>query len=272
MNPKIFIIIFLLLTLTVGVVYGGENITNDSPSPINIEDINDATVALEDGHLNTGFSNNMTGYCVEYGEQEASIGDKYYITNTSHDNDFSNHLKVYFIDHYNLTQKDKIVTQHTIWHFTDGFNGWRINYTLVDEIKKSDNVYGDEGVKRWNDTHEMVYKFRLLLAQYEHHQNYFAYNIYFRPMITEDDNQTSNSTLNNTIVTNNTIITNGTVNETRTNETIIKENITNDTYSIMKKQAKKPHHIATGNNTSLLYCFISIIIISLIIKSIYGNQ
>lgn len=189
---KKLLIILLLFFCIIGYAYGGENTTNydDAPRIIN-EDHTKTVTALEDGHLNTSFSNNHKGYCVEYTEQEAHKGDQFISAHTSHirnnrtGEDVSQYLKRYFIDHYNETQKDPIITQHTIWHFTDDFEGWRLNKTLIKEIRESTHKYNDTGTRQWNSTHLMKYSFQALLSPYEHHQNYFTYLITFEPVPNE---------------------------------------------------------------------------------------
>ena len=224
---KKLLIITLLFFCIIGYVSGGENTTIYDDAPMILNDEPSKTiVALEDGHLNTSFSNNYNGYCVEYTEQEAKKDDKFYVKNTTHirnnktNDDVSQYLKRYFIDYYNETQKDKITTQHTIWHFTDNFNGWRLNYTLINNIKNSNNNYDDNGTVKWNTTHNMKYSFIALISPYEHHQNYFAYKIIFeeKPKI-ENNNNTENITNNTTNITQNK-------KPLKNNTTIIKENKT----------------------------------------------
>ena len=202
---KKLLILLLLFFCIIGYVSGGENTTTYDDAPIILNDEPNKTVtALEDGHLNTSFSNNHKGYCVEYTEQEAHKGDQFISAHTSHirnnhtGEDVSQYLKRYFIDHYNETQKDPIITQHTIWHFTDDFEGWRINKTLIKEIRESTHKYNDTGTRQWNSTHLMKYSFQALLSPYEHHQNYFTYLITFEPIPNETvQNTTPNVEDNN---------------------------------------------------------------------------
>lgn len=244
---KKLLIITLLFFCIIGCVYGGENTTIYDDAQIILNDEpNKTIVALEDGHLNTSFSNNYNGYCVEYTEQEAKKDDIFYVKNTTHirnnktNKDVSQYIKRYFIDYYNETQKDKITTQHTIWHFTDNFNGWRLNYTLIDHIKKSNHNYNDDGIINWNTTHNMKYSFIALLSPYQHHQNYFAYKIIFeeKPKI-ENNTNTENITNNTNNITKN--------NETlKNNTTIIKENKTKQ-----KTKNTLPNRINKHLNTNL---------------------
>lgn len=246
MRKFLLLTIFLLFIISISVVNGGENNTNITEK-INTSSITDnITVALEDGHLNTSFNNNYNGYCIEYGEQEAKKGDEYYVSSTRDDNT-SQYLKRYFVDYYNETQKDVIVTQHMIWHFTDGFDGWRVNKTLVNYIKDSDKWYCDDGVRRWNETHNMKYSFRMLFAQYEHHQDYFVYKIDFVPFCLNNTTDT-----NNTIITNTTNTTNITepINNITTNTTKPLNNNTTNTSNTIQQQNKDKTNISyTLNNT-----------------------
>lgn len=82
---KKLLIITLLVFCIIGYAYGGENTTTYDDAPIILNDEPNKTVtALEDGHLNTSFSNNHKGYCVEYTGQEAHKGDQFLPVHTSH--------------------------------------------------------------------------------------------------------------------------------------------------------------------------------------------
>ena len=251
---KQYFFIILLFFCVIGCVSGGENTTTYDDAPIILDnDLNETTVALEDGHLNTSFSNNYNGYCVEYTEQEAKKGDVFYVVNTSHiknnqtNKDASQYLKRYFIEYHNETQKDNIVTQHMIWHFTDDFNGWRLNYTIINNIKNSNNNYDDDGITEWNNTHNMKYSFRALLSPYEHHQNYFIYDISFIPINkTENNTDIQNNTTNNT-ATNKSDDLNAT--DMQNIENKLKERIINNNHT----QIMKPMGLMqTGNPFALL--------------------
>lgn len=266
------LLITIFFLFFIGTVNGGEINTNHDFDIVIINDYENITYAEEDGHLNTTFSDGSKGYCLEYGEQEAKKNDKFYVKNTSFaknsktGEDISRYLKTYFVDYYNETQKNKIVTQHTIWHFTDNFDGWRLNYTLINQIKKNPSTYNDTGVKKWNSTHEMVYKFNVLLPMWTHHQNYWTYDIQFREIM-------SNETNNNDNLANNT--TNTTFNNT-TNITDIlpSKNITEITTSdktIQKIQPTRPQNYKTGNNVQLLM-FIVMVIALIIINTNYNRK
>ena len=248
---KVIISLFLLFCI-IGCAWGGESYSDHTY----IFDGNDYSnyeiaYALEDGHFDTLFSEDYKGYCVEYTEQEAAYGDLFYITNTSSiinritNEDVSNYLKIYFIDYYNQTQANKIVTQHTIWHFTDNFDGWRINYTLVDEIRDSTHNYPDSGTIRYNDTHKMIYDFRGLVSPYEEHQNYFNYKIFFKE-IGVDDCIINN--YNNTTNVNNYNNTTNIVNNYNNTTNIV--NNYNNTTNIVNNYNNTTNIINNYNNTT----------------------
>ena len=257
MNSKIIFLTIFLIFLSLGTVSAGDNSTHDYiPQPV---DFNGQVVqATEDGHFNITFSNDYNGYCLEYGEEEAYKGDNFIVANsTAYDINEStaNYLKTYFVNFYDEAMKDKVVTQHTIWHFTDGFDGWRVNKTLVQSIKDIGalKTVPDNGIIRYNDTAEMVYSFQTLVSPYEHHQNFFAYKIYFRP-ITEPcynitniyQNITNNyynitniyyNIINNTYInniTNTNIYINNTTNIINNTTNICINNITNITYLLYR--------------------------------------
>lgn len=206
MKISYIVCVLVLFFVCFGCVSAGENdtgvsyVVNDSVVALS----DDSVVALEDGHFNTSFSDGSNGYCLEYGEQEASKGDVFYKVSTDYavnnydDSKVGNYLKLYFTDYTSHALSDKVVCQHMIWHFTDDFNGWRVNYTIVDEIKKSDKIIPDYYVQKLNSTHERVWFFNVLLSLYEHHQDYFSYRFWDR--LISECNVSDNNTVNNTTV------------------------------------------------------------------------
>ena len=187
-------------------------------------------LATKDGHLNITFDNGYNGYCIEYGEHEAQIGQEYSVENTSYATNkntgesVGNYLKVYFVDYYEDAMRDDIVTQHTIWHFTDDFNGWRIDPILIENIKSTaaTKTIPDSGaVRQINNTTEAVFDFQVLSSAESDNQNFFAYKITYRDIIeniignTTLSNDTSNEEHEN--VTNST--ENGTIPEKQKNVT-----------------------------------------------------
>ena len=160
-------------------------------------------LATKDGHLNITFDNGYNGYCIEYGEHEAKIGQEYSVENTSYATNkntgesVGNYLKVYFVDYYEDAMRDDIVTQHTIWHFTDDFNGWRIDPLLIENIKSAaaTKTIPDSGaVRQINNTTEAVFDFQVLSSAESDNQNFFAYKITYRDIIKDI---IGNSTISN---------------------------------------------------------------------------
>lgn len=194
-----FLFLTVLFLLSISIVYAGDNSTIYNPSVINesrVDISNDTVTALEDGHYNTSFSDGSRGYCLEYGELEAIEGDSFYKVATDYYT-CSNYLKVYFTQYTSHALSDKVVCQHMIWHFSDGFDGWRLNYTIIDEVKSSDLIIPDYYVQRLNATHERVWSFNVLLSPYEHHQDYFTYSFFDRSIL-DDLNVTNSSIVENT--------------------------------------------------------------------------
>lgn len=178
-------------------------------------------LATKDGHLNITFDNGYNGYCIEYGEHEAKIGQEYSVENTSHainkntGESVGNYLKVYFVDYYEDAMRDDIVTQHTIWHFTDDFNGWRIDPLLIENIRAAaaTKTIPDSGaVRQINNTTEAVFDFQVLSSAESDNQNFFAYKITYRDIIKDI---IGNSTISNdTSIKEHENVTNATENST----------------------------------------------------------
>ena len=175
-----------------------ENETNILRSSESEEEV----LASEDGHVNITFDNGYNGYCINYGEHEAKTGQEYsvkdttYATNKNSGESVGNYLKTYFVDYYEDAMRNDIVTQHTIWHFTDDFNGWRIDPLLIENIKStaSTKTIPDSGaVRQINNTTEAVFDFQVLSSDKSDHQNFFAYKITYRDIIKDIINNTNSS-------------------------------------------------------------------------------
>ena len=195
-----------------------ENETNILRSSESEEEVR----ASEDGHVNISFENGYNGYCINYGEHEAATGQEYsvqdttYATNKNSGESVGNYLKVYFVDYYEDAMRDEIVTQHTIWHFTDDFNGWRIDPILIENIKTtaSTKTIPDNGaVRQINNTTEAVFDFQVLSSDKSDHQNFFAYKITYRDIVKDI---IDNATSSNSTASENQNITNATENTTST--------------------------------------------------------
>lgn len=229
MKKIIFYILIILLCMTA--VAGGNSSTH---TYIQDSDLNNVQIvyADADGHFNIPFSDGSKGYCLEYMEEEAVKGDAFIIKNTSFainnrtGEDVSNLLKVYFID-YDGYKADPVVAQHMIWHFTDDFDGWRINKTLVEDIKLTSSYkkYPDLGTIRFNETHNMGFKFNSFISPYANHQNYWGYDVFFK--LIQDCSNITNiyNNITNINITNNTYNNFTTINVTNINNTY--QNITN---------------------------------------------
>ena len=197
-----------------------ENETNIFKSSESEEEV----LAREDGHVNITFDNGYNGYCINYGEHEAKTGQEYsvqdttYATNKNSGESVGNYLKVYFVDYYDDAMRNDIVTQHTIWHFTDDFNGWRIDPILIENIKStaSTKTIPDNGaVRQINNTTEAVFDFQVLSSDKSDHQNFFAYKITYRDIVREI---IDNATSSNSTASENQNITNATENTTSTDK------------------------------------------------------
>lgn len=280
MKTKILFLTIFLVFLSLSTVAAGDNTTDDTYIPKSTVLDGQVVEATESGNFNITFSNDYNGYCLEYGEHDATAGDKFIVANSTDyeiNKSVSNCLKTFFVDFYDEAMKNKIVTQHTIWHFTDGFDGWRLNYTMIQQIKDIAAVKNmpDTGKVKYNATHDMHYSFLTLVSPYEHHQNFFAYKIWFKEI---DDcccinNTTNNYFYNITNVTNiihnitniyynyTTIVNNITNNNYTTivnnitNNTIINNNYTtiNNNYTtIINNITNNNHTIIIDNSTSII--------------------
>lgn len=267
MIKKILILIILLFSIS-AVAAGNNTTTIDHPT-VHIEEAETVT-ALESGDSNISFSDGYKGYCIEWGEHSAEENDTFYVEKTfkiynkeTHE-DVSNHIKVFFTYFYPESQKDKIVTQHIIWKFTDNkeFSQFRANKELYYKIlNKSAKVQvPDFGTYKINKTHSLFFDFKVFVSQYEEFQNYFGYKLF----TFEHDNQINNSTINN----NTTIIpqlynnnTNFTFNEFIVDD---KNNSTDTSTSNYKKIVISSHE--TGININwLVACIVFLIIIILLL-------
>lgn len=156
-----------------------------------------AVTALEDGYINIPFSNGYRGFCICYGLPEAEADDTFTVDdmglaiNSTTGANISHYLKYMFTHHFNdyftldsdnLTYAvtDIIATQHTIWHFSDDFTGWRLDMNVIDDIKaNADNVsIPDHGYTlKVNDTVLATFDFHVLKTGKASQQNFFTYKI-----------------------------------------------------------------------------------------------
>lgn len=173
--------------------------------------IDEEVKSSENGHVNIRFDDDYNGYCINYGSHEAAAGDTFTVKNTSYavnrysGEDVGNCLKVYFVDYYENAMKDDIVTQHTIWHFTDDFNGWRLDYDLIENIKNTalTKTIPDHGaVRQINNTTEAVFDFEVLSSGRSDYQNFFGYKITYRDITNDDKSNLENTSLDNSSANN----------------------------------------------------------------------
>ena len=237
MKKPLFIILLVIFAITSCLNFvSAENETDILRNSESEEEV----LATKDGHLNITFDNGYNGYCIEYGEHEAKIGQEYSVENTSHainkntGESVGNYLKVYFVDYYEDAMRDDIVTQHTIWHFTDDFNGWRIDPLLIENIRAAaaTKTIPDSGaVRQINNTTEAVFDFQVLSSDKSGHQNFFAYKITYRDIVKDMINNTnsSNDTASKGQYNNTTNSTeNNTLNDTSKNIGNARENTTSN--------------------------------------------
>ena len=160
--------------------------------------------AREEGNFNISFDDGYNGYCINYGKNHALVGDSFTVTDTSHatnnktGDSIGNYLKVFFVDFYEDAMRNEIVTQHTIWHFSDDFNGWRLDYDLIDNIQATaltKNIPDHGATLKINDTTEAVFDFEVLKSGNSNNQHFFAYKITYRDIMNEiTDNNDTNPT------------------------------------------------------------------------------
>ena len=253
-------ILLIIFIFSIGLSAAGNNTTDENPTPINEKYSEKIVESEENGHLNTSFSDGSNGYCLEYGEKEAEIGDKFYVVNTSYaknniDNkSIADKLKVFFIEHYEFTQKmPPVYTQHIIWYFSDNFYhpvSIGENMDMIDEIVRSTHKYPDFGFKIVNNTTKMYFNFTVLISQYLHHQNYFAYKIWFEKIKENITNKTNNTIKHQNNVTK------------KENTTIIKKN----SKKIEEISIRDEQFSTTDKKTGIeiLGLFIAIIILSFV--------
>lgn len=247
---KLMVLLFILF-MCIGCAYGGNN-TIDIPNPQMLEDIGlNTTIALESGDSNITFSNNMTGYCIEYREHSANVNDTFYIANTSKTvnkndgSDVSNYLKTFFIKFHNDTLQNNlthrgepvsqsIFNQHIIWHFTNNFtspvtvnSSWLIDGIVKESLR---GMLSDDGYYDYDNGTRAHYHFATLLASYEEYQNFFGYRIHFTGIPDNNTTDNINETINETNTTDNNITNNQTsIDNNATLDLNMQEN--NDAYT-----------------------------------------
>lgn len=268
------LIIILITTAGAGMV-SGENqtystLSDDEKNLLEKSGGDDVVSATESGNFNISFDDGYNGYCINYGDHEASSGDNFTVYNTSQavnqktQEPVGNELKTFFVDFYDIAMSDSVKTQHIIWHFTDNFTGWRVDPVLIEQIRNASSlkVIQDHGaVIQINNTTEIVFDFEVLKSFNPENQNFFAYKITLRDITENNENMTPpdstnithNSTNNQTNSTNTTQIPAGNSEiQTPERKTVSEDNQSKD--SFLKSDLEKHK---TGYN------FIPLIIILL---------
>lgn len=229
MKKPLFTILMIIFAVTACMDFASAETETDILKNGKSEEV----LATEEGNFNITFDNGYNGYCINYGDHEAKIGSEYSVENTSYATNkntgesVGNYLKVYFVDYYDDAMRNEIVTQHTIWHFTDDFNGWRLDPLLLESIKSTaaSKTIPDKGaVRQINNTTEAVFDFQVLSSDKEDHQNFFAYKITYRDIVKEMIGSTNSS--NDTVNENKGNVTD----ESEFNKTPDKKNNISKTY------------------------------------------
>lgn len=266
MNKQLiaFLIICIIASLTI--VSAGNNTTpTHTPTP-HIEP-GSTIEATESGDSNISFSDGYKGYCIEWGEHSAERGDKFYVRDEA-----DNNIKVFFVYFYDEAQKDVITTQHMIWKFSDNKEFSRFNKTLYNNIIETAKTVQvpNQGVKKINNTTEMLFSFRTFISSIEEHQNYFGYKILFRDIVDNSSMQINNSTINNS--TNSTIkYQNNETNIQLFNSTIIKHHYKNITSTLDDKKIEVSSHV-TGAELKIAIVLIFFLCMTLIVIRVLTHQ
>jgi len=253
--PKkfLFLLIFCLIC-SISIASAGNNTTTvDNPTTtiLDAPTIN----AVESGDSNISFEDGYKGYCAEWGEHSAEENQTFYVESTDVI-DNNNYLKIMFLFFYNQTQKDVYTTQHMVWKFTDNKQFSRFNQSWYDEIISLGEIYKipDNGKIKLNDTHELVFSFRMFIAQVNEYQNYFAYKFYIKEIGNENTTEINNNTINNS-----TIIP---LNHTNNNSNI-QYNYSYDSEYEKNENTYILNRYQTGVNIWILFCaFITVFILS----------
>lgn len=265
---------FLLISLGLSAVYG-ETDTNSTMTQ-SAEEENELKIrneeerteevvrANEDGHINISFDDGYSGYCINYGDHEASEGHNFTVQDTTeainHNSQQSvgNELKTFFVEYYDIAMEDIIKTQHIVWHFSDDFNGWRVDPNLMEEIRNaaSQKEIPDHGaVRQINNITEAVFDFEVLQSHNPGHQNFFAYKITYRDILKIIENETpTNNSADNTMPNEKTDNSTDPENETMTNSTssngstIEGDNKTPNSVSINKDMKKEEKNVIENDD------------------------
>ena len=251
-------------------------------------------LAREEGNYNISFDDGYYGYCINYMKNHALVGDSFtvkdtsYAVNNNRSESIGNYLKVFFVDYYEEAMKNKIVTQHTIWHFSDDFHNWRIDYDLVDKIKATalTKTIPDHGaVRKINNTTEAVFDFEVLLSGSAANQNFFGYKITYRNISSDIENNESDkkpaNIVKNSTVEENENTTHETYNTTQENNSNTSKNSYNSTSnnkyhtassdnenkSVNNHKANLSKHV-TGNSSNIMIALLTVLLSFVLIRHV----
>jgi len=97
--------------------------------------------AMDSGYLRLPFDNGYNGFCIAHHAPQADMDDVYLVCSTDKavnnmsGENIANYLKVFATQFSDIFLGDNVYAQQYIWHFSDDFNGWRINPDVVQEIR-----------------------------------------------------------------------------------------------------------------------------------------
>ena len=265
--------------------------------------------ATSNGYQNITFDDGYSGYCANKYLKDADIGDSFIVQDTSklvnpnYNESVGNYLKILFVDHYDYVMANQLSATLAVWEFTDNPYKTDSYLEIIPEILKAaqdGRIIPDHGeTKKINNTTEAIFDFECLKSTDDEIQNFFAYKITYREILSEitgsliqnetlensetPDNKTTNNTTQNNETTNNTTQNNETTNNTTKTENKTENNITassndNNSSKVMAKDVDNKNlekenniqnHInvmkhTTGNNAAIglgLLLFLTIILI-----------
>ena len=218
----------------------------------------------DNGYLNISFDDGYNGYCINYGQAGAEVGDNFKVKNTSaainnkNDNEIGNYIKILFVDYYDYIINNPEGTQKIIWSFSDNYE--RGNKTIINEIidiAKSGRVISDHGEEKiLNNTTKVIFDFEVLDSAKGWARNFFGYKLTYKNITnnilgdTNDNNTNETTPENPKNETNETIYTIPVNNSTETNLTDIIEENQREDINIRK---------STGNPLVILLVLLGII-------------
>ena len=230
----------------------------------------------DNGYLNISFDDGYNGYCINYGQAGAEVGDNFKVKNTSaainnkNDNEIGNYIKILFVDYYDYIINNPEGTQKIIWSFSDNYE--RGNKTIINEIidiAKSGRVISNHGEEKiLNNTTKVIFDFEVLDSAKGWAQNFFGYKLTYKNITNNILGDTNDNNTNETTPKNPKNETNETTPENpknETNETIYTIPVNNSTETnltdIIEENQREDINIrkSTGNPLVILLVLLGII-------------